>query len=210
MKLPTIRRVRTNVEGIGSIPHAPSRDAAAPAFEPTPLDFSTLVVANADFVFRVLRRAGLDVATAEDGAQQVFLVAARKLGRIGAGKERAFLYAAATRVAADLKRKASRRRELPFSEEDFDDLASGPFSSPDRALEQQRARELLDEVLSGMPDPLRDVFVLSELEDMSASEVAALLAIPSGTVASRLARARRVFDEILARIEARRAFRSRA
>ena len=177
-------------------------------FEPTTLDLSTLVVDNADFVFRSLRRAGLDPASAEDGAQHVFLVAARKLATIAAGKERGFLYARAFNFAADLRRKVSRRGETELSDEQLDELVSGPSSSPEHALDQQRARELLDEVLAAMPDQLRDVFVLSELEEMTGPEVAACLEIPSGTVASRLSRARHVFDECLARIQARRAFRS--
>ncbi|WP_146651534.1 sigma factor-like helix-turn-helix DNA-binding protein [Labilithrix luteola] len=58
-----------------------------------------------------------------------------------------------------------------------------------------------------MPEALRDVFVLCELEELSAPEAAASLDIPVGTVASRLSRARQTFDECLARIQARRAFR---
>ncbi len=175
------------------------------------LDFSTIVVENTDFVFRTLRRAGLDVGTAEDGAQQVFLVVARKLDQIAAGKERAFLYATAMNVAADLRRKLSRRGETELSEEQLDELEaplSAASPSPDDALDQQRARELLDQVLAAMPDQLRGVFVLSELEEMSAPEVAVCLEIPVGTVASRLSRARHVFDECLARLQARRSFRS--
>ena len=111
-------------------------------------------------------------------------------------------------VAADLKRQASRRGETALSDEQIDEFESGPSSSPDHALDKQRARELLDEVFGAMPDQLRDVLMLSELEEMTVSEVAACLNIPAGTVASRLARARHVFDECLTRIQARRAFRS--
>jgi len=93
-------------ERLGSIPPASSTRPKGEAvremdFRPTALDLSALVLDNTDFVFRSLRRAGLDVGTAEDGAQQVFLIAARKLDRIEAGKERAFLYATAVNVAAD-------------------------------------------------------------------------------------------------------------
>lgn len=214
MKLRTMGRVRTTAERIDSIAPASStmaKGAGMRDFEPTALDLSTLVVENTDFVFRNLRRAGLDVGTAEDGAQQVFLIAARKLGQIASGKERAFLYATAMNVAADLKRRFSRRGETELPDEELDDLIA-PLSSSspslDEAIDQQRARALLDEVLKSMPDPLRDVFVLSELEEMSAPEVAACLDIPAGTVASRLARARHVFDECLTRLQARRSFRS--
>jgi RNA polymerase sigma-70 factor (ECF subfamily) len=218
MKLTTMRRVRTTVMSLCSVVgndeppvvHAASTDPPASndgPFESTTLDLPTLVVENTDFVFRNLRRAGLDTATAQDGAQQVFMIVARKLGTIAAGKERAFLYATAMNVAADLKRRASRRAETTLSDEQIDEFASGPSSSPDYALDKQRARELLDEVFSAMPEQLRDVLMLSELEEMSVSEVASCLNIPAGTVASRLARARQVFDECLTRIQARRAFR---
>ena len=214
MKLTTMGRVRTIAKSLGSIaPASSSRRKAEDTreLEPTMLNLSTIVVENTDFVFRSLRRAGLDVGTAEDGAQQVFLIVARKLDQIAAGKERAFLYATAMNVAADLRRKLARRGETELSEEQLDELEA-PLSSrslsPDDAIDQQRARELLDQVLAAMPDQLRDVFVLSELEEMSAPEVALCLEIPVGTVASRLARARHVFDECLARLQARRSFRS--
>lgn len=214
MKLTTMGRVRTIAKSLGSIaPASSSRPKAEDAreLEPTTLDLSTIVAENTEFVFRTLRRAGLDVGTAEDGAQQVFLIVARKLDQIAAGKERAFLYATAMNVGADLRRKLSRRGETELSEEQLDELEaplSAPSLSPDDAIDQQRARELLDQVLAAMPDQLRGVFVLSELEEMSASEVAVCLEIPVGTVASRLARARHVFDECLARLQARRSFRS--
>ena len=206
-KRATMRQSRTNAESIRSLsPTEPSR-SVEPMFEPTRLDLATLIVENGRFVFRILRRAGLDATTAEDAAQQVFLTASRKLGIIAAGKERAFLYGTAMNVAADLRRRALKRSETELTPEQIDELVSEPSSSPDQALEKQRARALLDEVLAAMPEPLRHLFVLSEIEEMTAPEVAACLDIPLGTVASRLARARHVFDECLARIQARRAFR---
>jgi RNA polymerase sigma-70 factor (ECF subfamily) len=63
-------------------------------------------------------------------------------------------------------------------------------------------RALLDRVLDGMPDDLRTVFVLFVLEGTSTPEIAALLGLPSGTVASRLRRAREAFHDIARRIQA--------
>ncbi len=211
MKLPTMRRVQTTAGGVQSATRVPSDEAPTDEFATSTSDLvQALVIDNSDFVFRNLRRAGLDTATAEDCLQQVFLIAARKLDLIVPGKERAFLYAIAMNVAADFRRKISRRGEMELSDAQLDALESGPSSSPDHVLEQRRARELLDEVLSAMPEELREVFVLSELEEMSKSAVAACLEIPSGTVASRLSRARQLFDESVARIKARRTFRSGA
>jgi RNA polymerase sigma-70 factor (ECF subfamily) len=53
-----------------------------------------------------------------------------------------------------------------------------------------------------MPLELRTVFVLFELEEMTASEIAQTLDIPPGTVASRLRRAREIFHEQSRRLRA--------
>ena len=173
------------------------------------LTFETLAEENIDFVFRCLRRCGLDEATADDAVQQVFLVASTKLDVIQRGKETAFLYGVAKNVAADARRKSARRQEVELVTNDDDSDPPSEELSLDEMIDQQRARELLDEVLVAMPEKLRDVFVLSEIEELSATEVAACLDIPAGTVASRLAKARETFDAQLARIKARRAFDSR-
>jgi RNA polymerase sigma-70 factor (ECF subfamily) len=78
--------------------------------------------------------------------------------------------------------------------------------SPEEVADQHRARALLDEVLDAMSMELRAVFVLFELEEMQTSEIAAVLDLPAGTVASRLRRAREEFQGIVARIKARDGF----
>ena len=174
---------------------------------PTAMTAHELVERNADFVFRSLRRAGLDAATVDDATQQVFLVAFDKLDRITRGEEKGFLYATAMNIAARHKRKSFRLGEVAYEEDADEALASDETLSVDELLDQRRARELLDEVLSNMPDKLRDVFVLCEIEELTNPEVAACLDLPLGTVASRLLRAREVFDQALTRVRARRAFR---
>jgi RNA polymerase sigma-70 factor (ECF subfamily) len=64
----------------------------------------------------------------------------------------------------------------------------------------------LDEVLDALPMDLRAPFVLFELEELSTAEIAAMLSVPAGTVASRLRRAREEFRAIVARVRAREAF----
>ncbi len=172
-------------------------------FEATSVDLATLAVTHTDFVYRVLRRAGLDDGLAQDGTQNVFLIVARKLSSIGAGRERTFIYATAQYVAAELRRTMSRRGETELTEEDV----GFELPSIDDDIDRRRARDFLDQVLAAMPDHLRQVFVLSELEELTGREVAACLDLPLGTVSSRLARARVVFDECLSRALARRASR---
>ena len=148
------------------------------------------------FVWRVLRRCGLADADADDAAQQVFLTAAARLDAVARGSERAFLYRIAARVASNAHRTVRRRRETGGLESG-DEPASLP--GPDDLLDQRRARELLDRVLAELPEDLRDILVLFEIEGLRSPEIAEALAIPVGTVASRLRRARAELEERVAR-----------
>ena len=69
------------------------------------------------------------------------------------------------------------------------------------AIDEQAAIQLCDLALSKVDDDTREVFVLFELEGLSSPEIAALLEIPLGTVASRLRRARAQFRTVVARLE---------
>ena len=155
-----------------------------------------------DFIWRSLRRFGLSDDRADDAAQQVFIIASRKLDMIRPEAERSFLFGTAMRVASDMRRSAVARREIAHADP-AGDLADTSIS-PDDLIDQRRAREMLDGVLHAMEADLRAVFVLFEIEEMPTAEIAALLAIPPGTVASRLRRARENFEVQIARIKKRR------
>lgn len=160
-----------------------------------------LVIEHNAFVWRSVVRLGVPRADAEDALQQVFMVAARRINDIQQGAERSFLYGVCLRVASRSRRTHARRREVVG-----DDVAPERIDTsdrPDELLDRARARALLDEILSTMPIELRSVFTLFELEQMTMSEIAELMAIPAGTVASRLRRARELFAEQRKRIEAR-------
>src|SRR4051812_11023892 len=161
-----------------------------------------LVEGQYDFIWRSLRRLGVPATDADDCAQQVFLVASRKLDDIVPGCERPFLFSTALRVASDARRTRSRRREV------FEDVDEPHDSAPnpEQMAEQKRARALLDEVLDSLPLELRAIFVLFELEELPSAEIAEVLALPLGTVASRLRRAREEFQRAIARMRARDAF----
>jgi RNA polymerase sigma-70 factor (ECF subfamily) len=145
-------------------------------------------------IWRLLRRLGLATSAADDAAQQVFLIAAERLDDIQVGKERAFAYGTALRVAQSVRRR--RDREVPGLEPHETELvARGP--NPEQLVEQRRAREQLDQLLDALPLELRAVFVLFELEGLSSPEIAALSDLPLGTVASRIRRARAQFRELV-------------
>jgi RNA polymerase sigma-70 factor (ECF subfamily) len=175
-------------------------EAAAPPDEPERCA-RALVSEHFDFIWRVMRRLGVPESEAEDAAQQVFIVATARLSEIRPGAERSFLYGTALRVAGTIRRGLQRRRRW-FTSEPADCVS--PERAPDEQVERQRQLALLDEVLSELAPELREVFVLCEIEELSASEVAGIARIPVGTVASRLRRARRSFHDKIQQLTARR------
>jgi RNA polymerase sigma-70 factor (ECF subfamily) len=162
-----------------------------------------LMAAHFDFVWRSLRRLGLQGPDADDGAQEVFLVASRKLSQIEAGRERNFLFSTAVRVASTRRRSVKRRREEPLLNLD-DQERSEP--GPERLTEMSRARRELQEILDGMVWEQRLPFILFELEEQTVPEIAGTLGLPIGTVSSRLRAAREHFQASLRRLHARDAF----
>ncbi len=152
-----------------------------------------------EFIWRQLRRMGLSEDRADDATQQVYIIASRKLDGITLGSERSFLFGTAMRVASDARRATARRREVAG---DDSQEPTCPTPHADELLDQRRARVFLDEVLDEMHLDLRTVFVLFELEEMTMAEIAALLALPTGTIASRLRRAREDFEAAVKRRQA--------
>lgn len=144
-------------------------------------------------VWRTLRRRGLDPDAAADATQQTFLVAAERLADIHLDSERAFLVGTALRVARSQGRKVVRWQ----LDEDMDQRTADAPS----ALDERTAIQLCDMTLARVDADLAEVFVLYELEGLSSPEIAALLEIPLGTVASRLRRAREQFRAVVRRLE---------
>lgn len=139
-------------------------------------------------VWRLLRRLGTTPDTAADLVQQAYLIAAERLDDIRAGSEKAFLFGTAIRLARSLSRR-ERRCQLD------DDMDSRQIQGMrlEEIADRRRAVATIDDILSRLEPDLVTVFVLYELEELTASDIAKLLQIPSGTVASRLRRAREAF-----------------
>ncbi len=155
-----------------------------------------MFAAHHQAVWRTLRRRGLLPEAAADGTQQCFLIAAERLADIRAGSERAFLLGTALRLAATALR-SSRRWQL----EDDMDLRPTTDERADDIADRRRAVDLMDRVLARLAPDLLEVFVLFEIEGVSTPEIAKMIEVPIGTVASRLRRAREAFRAVVARLE---------
>jgi RNA polymerase sigma-70 factor, ECF subfamily len=168
--------------------------------------FETVLEDHFDFVWRSLRRLGVPVADLDDAAQEVFVVAARRLDDFAKDRERAFLFGTATRVAST--RRRGLRRHPEDASDEIDERATEELD-PEALSELRLARVLLQEILDGLSLELREVFVLAEIEELPTREIAALLDIPVGTVSSRLRGARDEFQAAVKRLAARQAFAQR-
>jgi RNA polymerase sigma-70 factor (ECF subfamily) len=164
---------------------------------------TAIVAQHVDAVWRTLRRLGLRPNELDDGVEQVFLVLSRRFAQIEPGRERAYLLGVALRVATDYRR--SRRRH-PEDMAEPAALEQRPHegASPESLLDEKRRLELLDNLIGQLPEDLASVFVLHELEELTRAEIAELLAVPPGTVASRLKRAREQFGLLCRELEKRR------
>ncbi len=177
--------------------------AAAVVTAPAPApDLRALVDQHFAFIARSVRRLGVPEVDVDDATQQVFLVAAHKLDRIGPGNEKSFLYGIALRVASQTRR-TRRRRAAGEGAAATEPTVAGAAPTPEEIAADRQARALLDEILDTMPDNVRAVFTLFELEEMTMAEIAKVLGTPPGSVASRLRRGREIFHEQAARLRAR-------
>jgi len=128
-------------------------------------------------------------ADAEDAAQEVFLALFERARSFdGRARFSTWLHRLTVNLCLNrLERERPRRtRRLP----EGDAAPIDPCDAPPEALTRTEAREELARLLARLSVDHRTILVLRELEGLSYQEIAATLALPEGTVMSRLARAR--------------------
>jgi RNA polymerase sigma-70 factor, ECF subfamily len=156
--------------------------------------FSQLVDIHAQGVMNVIYRMCGDAQVAEDAAQETFLRAWLHLSSYRPQTSlRNWLYRIAVNVATDMLRK--EKRILPNALEDLP--LSDPHPGPEATFAQEERTALVQNAVLSLPDACRAVLVLREYEGMSYHEIADALAIPTGTVMSRLNYARKLLKEKL-------------
>jgi RNA polymerase sigma-70 factor (ECF subfamily) len=170
-----------------------------PSAQPQPAlgrEFAQLYREQFEFVWRMLLHFGVPAAGVEDAVQDVFLVVHRRWADLGAHvSARSWLYGISRRVASDHRRKRSRHERK---------LDALPRLGPSRDLEREVAeRQLitaLERALAELEPARREVFVLAEIEGMTAREIADAVGANPNTVASRLRAARIHLSDTLARV----------
>ncbi len=149
---------------------------------------------HADFVWRSLRRFGVPDTEVEDAVQEVFLVVYRRLSEYEErGLLRPWLFAISRQVASHYRRRLgraeNRRRALiaDATGHDFEEL-----------LARREAAGLVISFLEELEEPQRSVFVLADIEGLTAPEIAACLGMKLARVYGRLRLARKRFERTVA------------
>jgi RNA polymerase sigma-70 factor, ECF subfamily len=168
------------------------------------LGFEQIVRHYSGMVFSLAARL-VGPADAEDVVQETFLRAWHGLERFrGESSLKTWLYAIALNRARARHGTLARLRAVftPGRAREDDafsslDDATDPASSPEENALLTERRRRLRAALRTLPDEFHAAVVLRDLEGLSYEEVAEVLAIPIGTVRSRLARGRALLKEKL-------------
>jgi RNA polymerase sigma-70 factor (ECF subfamily) len=161
--------------------------------------FNEIVHRYKNKVYNFILRMVHNAPDAEDLTQETFV---RAYTSIQSFQSRAslntWLFRIATNLCIDYSRRSKRTQGMvtSLSQDDDDDSEGRELDIPDPSFDPQRLllnRELgtrLEEALKSLPDKLRTVVLLYDIEGMSYEEIAAVVGAPLGTVKSRIFNAR--------------------
>ena len=159
--------------------------------------FNTLVLHYQDALFNTALRILGDDNLAADAVQDAFLSAFKNLNSYRGGSFNAWLHRTVTNVCYDELRRKKRRPTTPLEPgiDDGDEMDSprwlaDPHLTPEKQAEADELEHAIQHCLDHLPVEFRAVVVLTDLQGLDYTEVAAALRAPLGTIKSRLARAR--------------------
>lgn len=162
--------------------------------------FDALYDATVDFAWRVLVRLGVPTSQIEDAVQDVYLVVHRRRDAMPPGVEpKAWVAGIAIKVAHDYRRRLHRKAPGVSLEAAAHVADAGAHADPSALTTQRQAKELVLALLEQLEEEQRTVFVLAELEELTAPQIADITGVGVNTVYSRLRLARARFDAAVAR-----------
>ena len=182
----------------GAIAVALAADASSPH-----LELEAVYEEYSDFVFRICRQLGVPDHAAEDVTHDVFMVVARRLDDYaGRGTLRSWLYGVTRRVVMHYHRgrtRAARRLRVVPQGTPSAGLDEAP-PDPESVVEARQTRDAVWALVEGIPRAKREPFVMSDLEGMTAPEIAEALELNVNTVYARIRAGRRAFEKALVRL----------
>jgi RNA polymerase sigma-70 factor (ECF subfamily) len=163
--------------------------------------FKQSVVPQLDAAYNFARFLSRDADAAQDIVQEAFLRAYRSFAGYRGGDARAWVFAIVRNCyqswLMDRRRKA--RLEVDYhGEGDSEELIStipSDEDTPEAMLVRKAEAKTVRLILNTMPRAFREILILREIEELSYQQISEVIALPIGTVMSRLARARKAFGD---------------
>jgi RNA polymerase sigma-70 factor, ECF subfamily len=200
------------IQGATILRQAKLSDAAA-----TETAIGFLIAEHTPMVFRIAYSILRNHHDAEDAAQECFLkvlklVQKSKTGLAQVRNTKTWLARVAWTTALDRRSGRSSVRDHEIVAEDST-IALGPEPldmqramdrfpddaiAPDQFLAEREMQRVLEKLIAGLPEELRQPLELSTVQELNSAEIAEVMGIPEGSVRTRLLRARRLLKEKLA------------
>jgi RNA polymerase sigma-70 factor, ECF subfamily len=158
--------------------------------------FEELAVPLFDQLYNFARWLAQDTHEAEDLVQETYAKALRGFSSFQPGTNfRAWMY----RILRNsfLSSRAGLKTTAVFDEESPGVAPAADAPTPESLYVDQANRQLVQDALAELAVPFREILLLCEVEEMSYQEIAETLSIPTGTVMSRLSRARKALRAVL-------------
>lgn len=156
--------------------------------------FEARVLPHLDAAYNLARWLLRNEQSAEDAVQEASMRAFRYIDSLRGDDARPWLLGIVRNTCFTmLERRRNGPELVEFDEAEFEAAAGAAEcsrSDPATQLQRQRTQVQIDAAIRALAPPLREVIVLREFEDLEYAQIAKIVAVPIGTVMSRLARAR--------------------
>lgn len=157
--------------------------------------FEQVVLPHLDAAYNLARWLTRNPQDADDVVQEAMLRALKYLTGLRGENARPWLLTIVRQTCYTWLRNNRPPAEVYILDQDDFDLATAPSGEdgggdPETLVARIEDRTLVNRLIAALPVPLREVIVLRELEELAYREIADILAVPIGTVMSRLSRAR--------------------
>jgi RNA polymerase sigma factor (sigma-70 family) len=159
--------------------------------------FEKAVLPHLDAAYNLARWLTRNDADAEDVVQEAYLRAFRFFSGFRGEDGRAWLLGIVRNTSYTwMQRNRSPELNMPLDDELY--KVESNDLNPEAVLLQDASVQMLRQAVEELPVEFREVLVLRELDELSYKEIAEVADLPLGTVMSRLARARKRLQQILA------------
>jgi len=158
--------------------------------------FETMMLPHMDAAYNLARWLLRNEQDARDVVQEAYLRAFKSFGGFRGSNGRAWLLTIVRNTSYTLLKK-NNAIDLTTTFDEEIHASGDELASPSAILEYEENAELIKNAMNELPAEFREILTLRHQEELSYQEIGDILKIPTGTVMSRLARARAKLRECL-------------